>query len=310
MQHNTQRIPHRVRSALCSGTSSHFTALLGLGVVACGNTDAPEPQGAEQALVAECVTDESTLPPDAWTCAESLTVECNAASGADPGTLYVLDSATACSGAALSVTSGPFGVGTHEVVVSSPDGVVCQSQLVVADTQAPTLTTKTLNLWPPNHKFHSIAVSDCVDVVDACQSGLQAEFIWASSDEPVDDIGDGHHQPDILIDDCQRVQLRAERQGPKDGRVYKLGVRVVDGSGNASEGVCTVVVDHDQRGVLGADSGENYRITLDGQGGQLSCDGTNEVPPTEEPPTDQPPVEQPPVDQPPPVIDPGEGPIN
>ena len=43
------------------------------------------------------------------------------------------------------------------------------------------------------------------------------------------------------------MQLRSERQGPKDGRVYKLGVRVVDGSGNASEGVCTVVVDRDQR---------------------------------------------------------------
>jgi hypothetical protein len=127
------------------------------------------------------------------------------------------------------------------------------------------VTAKTLNLWPPNHKFHSIAVSDCVDVEDACQPDLQAEFIWASSDEPVDDIGDGHHAPDILVDDCQRVQLRSERQGPKDGRVYKLGVRVVDGSGNASEGVCTVVVDHDQRGVLGADSGEAYRISLNGQ---------------------------------------------
>jgi hypothetical protein len=146
-------------------------------------------------------------------------------------------------------------------------------------TPLPVLTPKTVQLWPPNHKFHSIAVEDCVSVADACETNLNAEFIWASSDEPVDDLGDGHFAPDILFDSCHRVQVRSERQGPKNGRVYKLGVRVVDPSGNAVESQCSIVVDHDQRGVVGADDGESYRIVLNGQGGLPSCDGTTDVPP-------------------------------
>jgi hypothetical protein len=146
-----------------------------------------------------------------------------------------------------------------------------------------------INLWPPNHKFHSIAVEDCVTVIDSCdQGGLRAEFVWASSDEPVDATGDGHHAPDIQLgEDCQEVQVRSERQGPSDGRVYTLAVRVVDRAGHVSEAECHVIVDHDQRGVLGSDSGEAYRVRFDV--GDLACDGTP-PPPTTETPTTPPPA--------------------
>src|SRR5688572_15308928 len=32
------------------------------------------------------------------------------------------------------------------------------------DAAAPTLEGRTVSLWPPNHKFHDIAVEDCVTV--------------------------------------------------------------------------------------------------------------------------------------------------
>jgi hypothetical protein len=143
---------------------------------------------------------------------------------------------------------------------------------------APTLTPHATFLWPPNHKLHAIGADDCVSAVDACGNTVHGEFIWGSSDEPIDDIGDGHFAPDILFGDCEHVMVRSERQGPKDGRVYKLGVRVVDSNGNASEGECTIIVDHDQRGVDGANSGEAYRVLLDGSNGTLSCDGVVDVP--------------------------------
>ena len=184
---------------------------------------------------------------------------------------------------------------------------------VATDRTAPVLTAKQpLKLWPPNHKFHSIKVEDCFSVADACQPGVKAEFVWASSDEPVDSIGDGHHAPDIQVENasCNVIGLRAERQGPKEGRVYKLGVRAVDAAGNVAEGVCSVIVDHDQRGVTGADSGESYRITFNGQNGQPLCEGDNPppqdppiTPPTNNPPTNNPPVNDPPVNDPP-VSDP------
>lgn len=162
---------------------------------------------------------------------------------------------------------------------------------VAGDEQPLALTSHTLNLWPPNHKLHTIDVADCVTLSPTCDPDVEAEFVWASSDEPVDDIGDGHHEPDILITDCHQVQLRAERQGPKEGRVYKLGVRVADRSGNVAESVCTIVVDHDKRGVAGADSGEKYRITLDGADDRPLCDGTPPALPESDAGTSTPPVD-------------------
>ena len=92
-----------------------------------------------------------------------------------------------------------------------------------------------------------------------------------------DDKGDGNQEPDIVLaDDCQSIELRAERQGPGDGRVYTLGVRVVDGSGNEAEGECRVTVDHDQSGTPAVDSGEAYRLTFDGSEGGPICDGRPE----------------------------------
>jgi hypothetical protein len=200
----------------------------------------------------------------------------------------------------LTVDVDALTTGEHEVTVRDPSGaVLCETELTVTDDAAPVLTPRPLiQLWPPNHKFHTIRVEDCFAVRDACQSDLKAEFVWASSDEPIDSIGDGHHAPDIQVSSCGAIALRAERQGPKDGRVYKLGVRVVDASGNAAESVCTVIVDHDQRGVVGADSGEAYRVLFDGKNGLPVCDGDN-PPPVEPPPVQTPPVQTPPVQTPP-----------
>jgi hypothetical protein len=207
--------------------------------------------------------------------------------------------------------------------------VVCDS---ATDTAAPVLTAKApLKLWSPNHKFHTIKVEDCFSVADACQPNVKAEFVWASSDEPVDSIGDGHHAPDIQVSSCGAIALRAERQGPKEGRVYKLGVRAVDAAGNIAESVCSVIVDHDQRGVTGADSGESYRVTFNGQNGQPVCDGDNPPPPSNPPanppgnppsdpppsnppgnppPSDPPPSDPPPSEPPPSEPPPSEPPVN
>lgn len=166
--------------------------------------------------------------------------------------------------------------------------------------EAPVVTSHELTLWPPNHKLHEISAADCASAVDACGEALNGEFLWASSDEPVDDIGDGHHAPDIVIGtDCDVVAVRSERQGPKDGRVYRFGVRFVDAAGNYTDGECAITVVHDQSGAAANDSGEAYRITLDGSDGLPSCDGIDEPPP----PVDA--GEPPPVDagEPPPVDD-------
>lgn len=278
-------------------------------VVGCSQ-EAHELGRGERPLTAECKGTEAIdeLPSDAWVCPEARTVECTSGTGrVHVDTLYVPDTeGQSCADTALSVShAGPFAPGQHTISVTDAEGAeLCSATLNVVDTTPPELTEHTIQLWPPNHKFHTIAVEDCVSFVDACAGEIRGEFIWATSDEPEDDKGDGHHAPDIVLDDCGHVRVRAERAGPKNGRVYTLGVRVVDGGGNAVEGACKVIVDHDQRGVQGMDDGESYRIVFDGSQGGPACDGVADDPPTSEPP----PSDDPPADEPPPSDEPPEEP--
>jgi hypothetical protein len=260
--------------------------------------------GSIDQIPVECAATASGAQSSDWVCPTGLRVDCSDPQSAPP-LVVQSPSGTSCVSSDLSLSTSAIQAGQATVVVHDPSGAaLCSTKVQLVDTEAPRVEAHTVQLWPPNHKFHDIGVADCVTAVDACEGNLQGEFIWASSDEPVDDIGDGHFAPDIMLsDDCRHVSVRAERQGPKNGRVYKLGVRVVDHSGNASEAVCQVIVDHDQRGVVGKDSGEAYRITFDGTQGTATCDGTQPPPPVTPPPVTPPPVTPPPV-TPPPVTPP------
>lgn len=238
-------------------------------------------------LAAECAA--GAAAGSGWECSAPASVTCDDVDALPPVRVQS-PSGTVCDSDDLRISEQTVaGSNVRTIRVRDVAGVtLCTTDVEVIDDTPPVLETHTIALWPPNHKFHEIAVEDCVTAVDGCDGPLRAEFIWASSDEPVDDIGDGHHSPDIALSaDCKRVSVRSERQGPKDGRVYKLGVRVVDRNGNASEGVCAIVVDHDQRGVAAADSGEKYRVTFSGDSDAGACSGEpDEPPPPPPPPTD------------------------
>ena len=191
-------------------------------------------------LAAVCIEDVTDLEGNDWLCPDDLSVECKDG-GADPERIYLEPSGDlpeSCEEIELSLNDeGPFEVGTHEIVVtaeaSNGDGegaeVTCEATLTVEDTHPPDANVEAIELWPPNHKFHTISGEDCVR--DACDGDVQVTFLWASSDEPVNDKGDGNTEPDIILE-CDRVQLRSERQGGSDGRVYRLGWTAVDDAGN------------------------------------------------------------------------------
>ena len=78
-----------------------------------------------------------------------------------------------------------------------------------------------------------MTVDQCIRAVGGCEGTLTGEFIWASGDKPIDNIGDGRHMPDMGLGvDTGHVCVRSERQGPEDGRVYTLGVRLTDAAGD------------------------------------------------------------------------------
>ncbi len=147
-------------------------------------------------------------------------------------------------------------VGSYQVAVDVGPEPICAFVAEVVDTVAPEVEVTNHSMWPPNHKMHRFDVYDCVTVHDACDVAPEARIVWATSDEPFDGKGDGNHEPDIVIaNDRQSVDLRSERSGREDGRVYRIGIEVTDASGNVTDATCRVTVPHDQSGTPAVDSG-------------------------------------------------------
>lgn len=180
--------------------------------------------------------------------------------------------------------AGPFGLGSHRVTLTASDGAAedtCQGTVTVVDAQAPALGgSKGHVLWPPDHKYRQLSLSDCAeDPVDQCHGRLPLDqygtITRVTSDEVEDacDAGDGHTCADIVITGRTTMKLRAERQGTSDGRVYTLHYTVTDPSGNTAASSCTVTVPHDATcGDPAADSGVAYCV------GQGCPDGTSGSP--------------------------------
>ena len=124
------------------------------------------------------------------------------------------------------------------------------------------MTTHTVELWPPNHELHHITADQCVTVLDACDPDVRVWFTSALSDEPEDSAGDGETDPDIMGLSCSGVDLRAERRGTMDGRVYTLGWHAEDHDHNSVDGTCKVIVPHDEGTHDAVDSGMDHRTEL------------------------------------------------
>jgi len=124
------------------------------------------------------------------------------------------------------------------------------------DHEPPIITCKDLVLWPPNHKYHEIDVHDCIKTVDECDPNWSVKITKVTSDEPDQGQGDGNTTNDIKCGDRDTVELRAERSGNQDGRVYWIWFLAKDSKHNWAEYKCKVIVPHDQgQGNWAGDSG-------------------------------------------------------
>jgi uncharacterized repeat protein (TIGR01451 family) len=122
----------------------------------------------------------------------------------------------------------------------------------VASNPPPVITLNPpISLWPPNHKYHTVTVPQMVaSVTDNCPIRVDDVVIEkVTSDEPGNGLGDGNTTNDIVIGaNCRSVQLRAERAGPEDGRVYTITLRVRDSGGAVTRADFEVSVPHSQNG--------------------------------------------------------------
>ena len=111
-------------------------------------------------------------------------------------------------------------------------------------------------IWPANHKMVDI---DIVGFTDVCERRIAVTIDGITQDEPVNDIGDGSTGPDGFGVGTGTAQVRAERSGTGDGRVYEISFSATAGEATCS-GSVTVGVPHDKKDVP-VDSGQAYDST-------------------------------------------------
>jgi reprolysin-like metallo-peptidase family M12B/HYR domain-containing protein len=189
----------------------------------------------------------------------------NIVTGNDPGQCSALvnpGTATATDNCLVSSIAGtrsdgiplnaPYPVGTTTITWkatdSSNNSSTCTQTIVVNDVEAPVITASVANscLWPPNHDLLdtglSLAVTDNCSPLSAITVGVRV----TSDERPeIETQGDGNFSPDAVVTGSsinQVVQVRAERMGGGDGRVYLLRITATDQYNNTALKVLQVGV--------------------------------------------------------------------
>jgi hypothetical protein len=227
----------------CSPASGS-TFALGTTLVQCTATDAHSNVGRGSFNV----TVQDTTPPDLTVPADK-TVEATSASGAV--VTYTTSATDLVDGPVTPVcapaSGATFALGTTTVQCTATDAHLNQSHgsflVNVRDTTAPVIQnidgTPREVLWPNNHKMQDTTV--IVSATDSVDPQPHAHIVSVTSDQPVNDGGDGDTSPDWIITGDLTVQLRSERTSGLD-RHYTITVEVSDFSGNTSTGTLVVVV--------------------------------------------------------------------
>jgi hypothetical protein len=129
----------------------------------------------------------------------------------------------------------PAVVGTAEPgeALNTPEAV--NNAVPVCSVALPSVET----LWSPNHKFVPI---DIVGVTDADGDPLTITIESIYQDEPVDAPGSGNTSPDGQGVGTANAEVRAERAGGGNGRVYHIAFTASDGRGGNCSGVVQVSV--------------------------------------------------------------------
>lgn len=165
--------------------------------------------------------------------------------------------ATGIDGFAFSGWGGACtGTGSCQVRMLSDQAVTATFRRLIDCTLArPSLS----QLGPPNHQLMGI---DILGITDPDGGPVQVTITAITQDEPVNGLGDGDISPDGFGIGTAQAQLRTERSGLGNGRVYLIAVNAEDGKGGRCTGTVTVSVPRDQgKGAVPIDDGQQYDST-------------------------------------------------
>jgi uncharacterized repeat protein (TIGR03803 family) len=166
------------------------------------------------------------------------------------GTEYqtnVVPSGSALTSTNLTLTAD-FGPGKHEVSVSASNGetapVTCSTTVEVRDTKPPEIVSLLALpdvLSPPNHRLAPVTIR--AEALDQC-GPTACRILAVSSNEPIDE----KRGPDWSITGDLSLELRAERLGRGQDRIYTVVIKCEDAAGNCSLGSVAITVPHQQAG--------------------------------------------------------------
>jgi hypothetical protein len=177
------------------------------------------------------------------------------------------DGSTASGTTTTTHSYGAAGIYTVTLIVIDKDGGVGTDSLVVtvlgATNNPPICTAARPSvefLSPPNHQMVDVNI---LGVTDPDGNAVTITITSIFQDEPVNGVGDGDRSPDGAGVGTSTAQVRAERSGRGDGRVYLISFTASDGQGGSCSGAVKVGVKHDN-GKKGKaiDSGTIYDSTL------------------------------------------------
>jgi hypothetical protein len=153
----------------------------------------------------------------------------------------------------VTIPTGALSTGNHTVTVTTTGACnsAVQSAILTVNNGTPviTLSQTSATMWPPNHQYQTFNVTDFVaSASSSCDSSVDINDVViqkVSSDEPEENAGgaDGNTLNDIVIAaNCKSVQLRRERDGNLNGRVYTITFKVSDSFGNSTTATVKVKV--------------------------------------------------------------------
>ena len=174
------------------------------------------------------------------------------ATSADGATVEFIVTTTGSTDPNPSVTCSPasgstFALGTTSVSCVATDSygnsVEGTFDVVVGDTVAPMIVNVSATpniLAPANHKLVDVSVT--VDATDSIDPMPQCYAYGVTANEAVDAPGSGNTELDWVLTGPLALQLRAERSGEGDDRIYFVHIRCSDSSSNDTTGSVEVRV--------------------------------------------------------------------
>lgn len=198
----------------------------------------------------------TTDPPDQSVCQGTDAHFSTTASGTGPFSYaWTLDGSPFNGNSpSITVPTGSLSVGNHTVTVTTTGscGSATQTAILTVTSGTPVinLITNSATMWPPNHQYQTFNVTDFVSSATGGCDGSQnltgsVVIQKVTSDEPEDNPsgGDGNTLNDIVIAaNCKSVQLRRERDGNLNGRIYTITFKVTDSFGSTATATVKISV--------------------------------------------------------------------